>query len=204
MKITRCTHGHYFDADKFKACPICAQGAAAKAEHEQKTAALFYKDGPSGNAHHSTGGARQDRLTERYFETHKTGGRTIGIYRTRDVNPVAGWLVCRNGKSKGRFYAIYTGINTIGTAHSADIVLCSDKMCPEDHACIVFDDRNTAFYIQPKNGSVCVNGAPITGQQRLKTNDVLTLDDLTLDFIAYCTENRNWNNCHEENKNEKD
>lgn len=197
MKIVQCKNGHYYDADKFKSCPVCAQGKAGQEERERKTAALFYSGdtGKPGVIVTPHSGGEQDRRTERYFDKKTPGdnARTIGLYRIRNVNPPAGWLVCRSGECRGRFYTIYDGINTIGTSHNMDIVLQGEKVCQENHASLTYDGRNADFYICPKNGSVHINGQPVTGQNALHADDLIELGGLGLDFIPYCTKTRNWN-----------
>lgn len=208
MKIVQCKKcGKFYDAAKFKNCPICAEGKAGEEARERRTAALFYGGGiarPDMAVPQSSG--EQGRLTERYFDTHKPqpDGCTIGLYRTRNVNPVAGWLVCCAGGCRGRFYTIYSGKNEVGTSRSMDVVLSGENVCAENHACIIFDDRNIDFYIKPQNGSVSVNGAPVIGQCALQPNDRIKLGGMTFDFIPYCTKSRNWNTPENQPQDEKE
>lgn len=196
MKIVQCKKcGKFYDAAKYKSCPVCAQGKAVQAEQDRKTEALFYnRSAPHLRTQHQSAG-QQDRLTERYFDREKARQeeRTIGVYRIKQTNPVAGWLVCTNGENRGRFYAIYTGRNTIGTSRRMDIVLVGKTICEDNHACVTYDDRHAEFYIQPQNGSLYVNGEPVPASCQLQTNDTIQLGDIALDFIAYCTKERNWN-----------
>lgn len=183
-------HGHYFDSEKYKECPICKAGNDILIENEKRTQALFYTDNNS---------AKSDIRTERYFEKSNQEGHTIGVYRIQKVNPVAAWIVCRKGSCRGKFFAIYTGKNTIGTSRKMDIVLNGKEICEEEHACIVYDYRNVVFYITGLNGTIQINQKDTIGWNELHPNDSITIGDLVFDFIPYCNKERNWNENSEKN-----
>lgn len=190
MKILKCSHGHYFDSEKFKECPVCAAGDDKLINDEKQTKALFY----------TNSAINKDRLkTKGYFENNDQEGRTIGIYRIQKVNPVAGWIVCLNGPCRGKFFAIYTGKNYIGSSRKMDIVINSKEISEENHACIIYDYKNIAFYITELNGRVQLNQNNIVGWNELHTNDSIIMGDLVFDFIPYCNKERNWNESTEKN-----
>lgn len=184
MKITKCANGHYFDLEKFKECPVCKAGNDILIKNEERTQALFYTDKRP---------VKDQIRTEGYFERSDKDGRTIGVYRTQKENPIAAWIVCRNGSSRGKFFAIYTGKNSIGKSRSMDIVIAGKDVCEENHACIVYDYRNIEFYITGINGKIQLNQQDIIGWNKLHSNDSFIIGDLVFDFIPYCNKERNWN-----------
>ena len=84
----------------------------------------------------------------------------------RAVPPVAGWLVCIEGASKGTDYRIHSEYNYIGRSTSMDICIKGDPtISRENHAIIAYDPIDRLFYFAPSGGGsiVRLNGRAVLG-----------------------------------------
>lgn len=111
------------------------------------------------------------------------------------VRPVTGWLVCIDGKEKGKDYRLHADINYIGRSKTNDVVLGSDPtVSRERHAMLAYDNRGKMFFFAPANGSSLVrqNGRPVLSTVELKSGDRLEIGEGTYLFVPLCGENFEW------------
>ncbi|MEW5725256.1 MAG: FHA domain-containing protein, partial [Thermodesulfobacteriota bacterium] len=123
-------------------------------------------------------------------------GHTISMAKkTLGIEPVVGWLVCTDGKQKGRDYRLRAGSNLIGRSPAPNqIVIDGDEaISREGHAEIVYDFVDNIFYlIRGKNPAVRLNGKMVLEPMELKSHDVVQLGETVFLFIPLCTENFKW------------
>ena len=111
--MTRCSHGHFYDASKHSSCPYCGAGT----DIEGKTRRV-----PSSPAAQQPKAAPPPPASD--------PGVTRAVYRetATGISPVVGWLVCVAGPDRGRDYRIHGEKNFIGRGSSMDIVIAGDGL----------------------------------------------------------------------------
>lgn len=63
----------------------------------------------------------------------------------------------------------------------------------QNQAAIVFDDKKTKFYLVNEQSSLTyLNGVHTAGSIEIKTGDKISMGNTELIFIAFCTEERKW------------
>lgn len=121
--------------------------------------------------------------------------KTRGRYTTETAEPVVGWLVCIQGESQGESFKLYDGKNSIGRMRTNKVCLADENsVSREKHAIVIFDAKNTAFYLQPGDGDkiTYLNDSPVFVPQQLKEFDKIQLGDCELLFIPLCSERFKW------------
>lgn len=186
--VIECVNGHFYDSEKYITCPHCTEMQLQKQEKimdNERTkieeyASLYVKE------------YYKDKMSE--DQEYKT----VGIYEESKKNTfenfVRGWLVCTEGPMKGNDYRIHYGFNRIGRDHTNDIILENDfRISKEEHCCIVYEEKKNIFYIVPKeNGIVIFNGQILKESKIIGTGDIILLGDSTLEFIAFCSNDKKW------------
>lgn len=179
MAINKCENGHYYDSEKYDICPHCGKKDVATpasgdvvVESKQERIAL--------------GGSRPDSGEE----------KTIGLFvKSKGADPVVGWLVCVAGKERGRDYRIFSGRNFVGRSAKMQIYIPDDpEVSRENHCSIVYEPIKKEFLIAPGTGTgTFLNGERLDSAKKLKNGDKIEIGGITLDFVPYCGEGRNWN-----------
>lgn len=128
--------------------------------------------------------------------------KTVAVIRKRvhndddvGINPVTGWLVCIQGREKGRDYRIYSGNNFLGRSDVMDICIRGDDtISREKHACVSYDDKKNRFYIYQgdSRGLVYVNNEAVFIPQLLNPYDVIEVGKTKLLFVPFCTDKFIW------------
>lgn len=121
--------------------------------------------------------------------------KTTGRYTTESAEPVVGWLVCIQGESQGLSFEIYEGKNSIGRMRTNKVCLADENsVSREKHAIIIFDAKNTAFYIQSGESDkmTYLNNSPVLMPQQLHEFDKIQLGECELLFIPLCSERFKW------------
>lgn len=121
--------------------------------------------------------------------------RTIGFFSGAKGNDyVTGWLVCLEGPEKGRDYRLHHGFNRIGRSFNMDVQVIDDPaVTREGHCSVVYDDRQNQFSVIPSSGALTYyNGQLLTGPERLKIGDEISLGNSRFEFVPFCREGRIW------------
>lgn len=121
--------------------------------------------------------------------------RTIGFFSGAKGNDyVTGWLVCLEGPEKGRDYRLHHGFNRIGRSFEMDVQVIDDPaVTREGHCAVVYDDRQNQFSVVPTSGALTYyNGQLLTGPERLKSGDEISLGNSRFEFVPFCREGRVW------------
>ncbi len=131
------------------------------------------------------------------------GGATIrmpshsGAGKEENIAPVVGWLVCIDGKEKGKDYKIVAGGNTIGRIGgnvTPDIVLKDEQVSRGAHATLFYDPDDDNYVLQSGqvHGLTKVNGALLTGSITLNYHDKIKMGSSIFLFEPLCREGFSW------------
>ena len=204
MNLTRCSNGHYYDADTYASCPHCG-GAAV----ENKT--VSYDSGPTQSLadtvdldsfrNAEADSARNIPAAEPAGGFDLDDAKTISIYQnskvdTVQMSPIVGWLVCTKGKFYGQDFRLKSGRNFIGRGSDMDVCLAGASTVSRDrHATIIHEPRQNVFIAQPGESRELfyVNGNVVLTPVQLKKNDVLQIGNVQLMLIPCCDDAFNWN-----------
>lgn len=193
MEMRKCDRGHYYDASMHPECPYCNK----EGEDIGKTMAFG-----AGLTTGGTVGATQAMVSETtrpLFEAVSSGvddGRTVALIQTDiGIDPVVGWLICVEGKERGRDYRIHTDNNYIGRSEKMDICLRGDEtISRENQAVITYDALEKKYYLSPGDGRsiVRINNKAIFQTVPLEAYDRLVIGKTQLVFLPLCGEKFEW------------
>lgn len=205
MNLTKCSQGHFYDADKFNVCPHCTPDSE-KIPKTSPAGGINITDRPTeakqnGNFRDNThvlpddqdggstqGGGLRDAVDK--------AGVTIGIFMNeKGKGPVVGWLVCTEGKHYGEDFRLGVGKNFIGRGNNMDVVLANDNsVSREKHSIVVYEPNERIFIVQSGDSKELsyLNGQIILSPQLLKPYDKIKLGATTLMFVPLCGEAFSW------------
>lgn len=205
MNLARCNNGHFYDADKFTACPHCS--SATPPDDNNVTVSI---------------NTSQDMMTEKfdlgqtvtlseaaeggYSESRKLMDdddlKTVSFYQEQTgKEPVVGWLVAINGNHLGESFPLKSGRNFVGRSHNMDIVLDGDSgVSRERHAIIIYEPKNRIFYAQPGEARELfyVNDEVVLSNIIISTNSVFLIGNTKLKFVPFCTKEFAWEDVRKE------
>ncbi len=199
MEMKKCARGHYYDASIHAECPYCsnANGGGATLPLEG-----FGAGGDGSPTMPLTGAAgsgddgKTMPLNSAINNSDPDEGRTVALIKEdKGIDPVVGWLVCVDGKEKGRDYRIHADNNFIGRSDRMDICIRGDETISRDnHAIISYDMQDNVFYFSPGDGRaiVRVNDKAIFQTLELKAHDRVTIGKTVCEFIPFCDEKFSW------------
>lgn len=191
MPIIKCSKGHFYDNAKYSLCPHCGIGMEDEDQktvrgpglinwgEDQKTVALRPEISAVGSA-----GIDLDE-----------DDKTIHVYEEKKgADRIVGWLVCIEGKEKGRDFRLHQGFNRMGRDYGMDIPVMEDKSLGREPVCaIVYEDRTNKFFAVQQQGNLAyLNGVVLEGAVELKTGDIIQAGNSRFEFIAFCREGRSW------------
>lgn len=179
MAVVQCANKHYYDNVKHSECPHCKKAMASGIDPlaENKTIAKI-----PGNMMGALGsfGDNDEK-------------KTIGVLRMKNINPIAGWLVCIDGENKGRSFEVHVGKNFVGRSMRMDINTNDESISRDNHFTIIYEPNESVFYLQPGNGLTYHNGKLLSEAGQLKENDKVKAGKSEYVFVPYCKEGRGWN-----------
>ncbi|MBI4906008.1 MAG: FHA domain-containing protein [Acidobacteria bacterium] len=188
--MVRCAEGHFYDPGKHSSCPWCAKpldvGGSAAESSESKTRPVQQ---PPAVAEAPTPPASPATPAAAPGATKRVAPKELGI------DPVVGWLVCIDGKDKGRDFRIHTERNFLGRSANQDICITGDDtISREKHAILSFDPKKNEFWIQPgeSSGLLYINGDAVYVPARLKDRDTIEVGQTRLAFLSFVNENFQW------------
>lgn len=193
MEMRKCERGHYYDASVHGSCPYCN-----REEDAEKTMAMGVTMPGSTTAVQMNGTtmAEQMPLMRSMVTAAVDEGKTVAIFQTEQgVDPAVGWLVCLDGKEKGRDYRIHSDNNFIGRSEKMDICIKNDDtISRENQAVITYDSSERKFYFSPGDGRsiVRLNGKAIFQTAELRNYDRVIIGKTELIFISLCGETFAW------------
>lgn len=216
MEMRKCVNGHYYDASVNSVCPYCsggtnagktmALGAAPSASGmpmmydsgDSKTLPMGYNAQPQfASAAPSVNDDERTVATPSFTPSADDDkGRTVAVvHKNMGIDPVVGWLVCVDGKEKGRDYRIHSDNNYIGRSEKMDICVRGDEtISRENHATISYDSVDKIFYFSPGDGRNIVrhNGKAIFQTVELAAFDKVIVGKTELIFMPLCGKQFDW------------
>ena len=199
MEMRLCPNNHYYDKSIHANCPHCGENADnigktvpsdAYNSGIGKTVPVFQEPAPAQAA--GTGW----RSNAAWSGTVADDGRTrANINNELGLDPVVGWLVCIEGKEKGRDYRIHADNNFIGRDSAMDIAILNDNaISRSNHAIISYDTRDKAYYFAQGGGRgiVRVNDKATLSTVQLAAYDRIEIGDTKLVFVPLCGEDFDW------------
>lgn len=179
MAVIQCKHNHYYDDAKFDECPHCLRLSQGETDTEGATVSMDTSEDVTQGL---------NNLIGKYSEE-----KTVGLYAKKGFSPIAGWLVCIEGKERGRDYRISSGRNFAGRALNMDIVLCDDpRISREKHFSIAYDPHSVSFAIIAGQSDTYINGERVTEPVTMKDGDIIEVGETKLVFVPYCKKERTW------------
>jgi len=181
VALERCNSGHLFDPSKHTTCPHCGvPGLEINIKQGAKRAADEARTQPK----------------DQPADTEAESGPTTPYFQERiGIDPVVGWLVCKDGPSRGMDYRIRSENNTVGRAENMDICISGDDLISrERHTVITFDPQQNTFHLSPAEGRslVFLNSKAVLTPQELKPYDEIMLGATKLRFIPFCGDKFKW------------
>lgn len=176
--MKQCDNGHFYDEQRFAACPYCQEGGAVG---KTVASAPIGKTVAAAPGH---GVPEADR------------GKTVGIIQKEiGMNPAVGFLVCIAGPHRGEDFKICAGRNFIGRAASMDVTLADDDtVSRENHAIVTYDVKHNTFSVAPGQGrgiTYC-NDEQVETSKPLGAYDVIEIGKSQLIFLPLCGEKFRW------------
>lgn len=188
VNMIRCPGGHHYDPSLHSSCPYCGVPDL----NISPTQPIKINAPGSEDVTVAAGAPRKGRNAA----ADKGEGVTVGYYQGKiGLDPVVGWLVCIEGKDRGRDYRLHSERNFIGRSEAMDVCVRGDEtISRENHAIISFNPRNNAFKLQPGDGRglVYLDGVDIDVPTVLKPFDRIELGQSKFMFIPMCGENFQW------------
>jgi len=184
MNMKQCTQGgHFYDASIHSECPYCNTSTAGATMPLNMGQAI--PPSQSGEIGRTVAQGNVGDI-----------GRTVAIIKEElGIDPVVGWLICLEGKEKGRDYRIHTDNNYIGRGENMDICIRGDDtISRENHAVISFDPREKVFYFTPGDGRsiVRLNDKGVFSTIELNIYDIIEIGKTKLIFMPLCGEKFEW------------
>ena len=191
MAIVRCPNGHKYDSDFNSSCPYCAVSGDSSGWDDIGLSSEFDDPGPIWNDNtqsiHDDFDPNGPGVTEPYWNKAEYSSQ-----------PVVGWLVCIEGKDKGKDFCLHGAKSSIGRHQSSSVVLSDTRISREGFpALIVYDDRKThRFYLASgdaaSHNNVELNGNMLLGQSELNPYDEIRIENTVLVFIPFCGDDFYW------------
>lgn len=182
-----CPNGHYFDSERYIACPYCKAGnlgeTKAFGENDDIPSTEGLERVSSNSANHNKNANNADDDV------------TVGLDRIRGTKivPVVGWLVCTEGNDKGKDFRLHAGNNFVGRSSDRDVYL-HDQSISRKHFSVSYDQRKDRWFISMGEGKeiIYVNDEPIGSMTSLKKGDLIEVANTKLVFIPLEQEYVKW------------
>ena len=193
MQMKQCPNGHFYDQSRTSQCPYCSSESA----NINVAKPLFSQQEPVNVG--ATVPLKQEPMNHTMSVNLSPGDENertqVLIKKEIGIDPVVGWLICIEGKEKGRDYRIHSDNNFIGRAEKMDVCIRGDDtISRENHAVISYDSRSKQYYFSPGDGRsiVRVNDNAVFCTIKISAYDKIELGSTKLIFLPLCGEAFNW------------
>ena len=181
MAMQRCQQGHYFDPEKYSACPACGvDGLEIVSTKAKRSSAATPMPSTQSKGH----------------SNQAEDMPTVGVvHKQLGIDPVVGWLVCIDGPQRGRDYRIHSERNLIGRSPDMDICITGDEtISRHTHAIVSFEPKRATFRLSAGDGRglVYLNGEVVESPTKLIAYNIIELGQTRLMFIPFCGEQFHW------------
>lgn len=217
MAITKCGNGHIYDSDIYAACPYCNNrtngisfntGATESINTDGSDIKMGGTVLQSGNATVGLGindisitgldptVPGDDILPDDRKGRHgiQMGKTVIADMNTEGIVPVVGWIVCIEGKMRGKSYKLCSKQNSIGRSVKSDAYIEGDSTISNHQANISYDKRHNTFTLVPKTetNTMYLNDEAVYESVRLKAYDLIEMGNSKFLFVPFCGERFKW------------
>ena len=186
MEMRKCMSGHYYDVSVHAECPYCNNNTSVG-----KTMALGVPAPVMSETSRT-----QSAMTNSAIMSSGGDGKTVALFQTEQgVDPVVGWLVCLNGKEKGRDYRIHSDNNYIGRSERMDVCIKGDDtISRENQAILTYDSKAKKYYLSPGEGRsiLRLNDEAIFQTTEIKAYDKIVVGQTELLFVVLCGDTFSW------------
>jgi hypothetical protein len=199
MEMKQCANGHYFDVSKNVGCPYC------NSTGESGVTRPLSNDFTQGNSNAESAFPKTMPIGKNVEQTpipnttpvnNPDTNKTVGLnLNEQGIDPVRGWLVCIEGKKKGRDYSIHSEKNFIGRLKSNDISIDFDEAITRDgHAIVTYDIKKNKFWFQSGDGksNVYLNDDIVLVPVELTPYDIILMGSTKLMFVPFCNDKFVW------------
>ncbi len=121
-------------------------------------------------------------------------------------DPVVGWLVCTAGKYLGQSFPLKSGRNFVGRSQQMDVCLEGEASVSRDrHAVIIYEPRGRMFLAQPGDSRELfyLNDKVVLDNEKLAPYDRLSVGNVELLLIPFCTEKFAWEDLEKKGEDKK-
>lgn len=195
MNMKQCINGHFYDMDKTEYCPYCSDqtmGITRPLNHIPVT-------GHQPNANHFPSTVP---LQEDYFP------KTVGLSSNEQISvtlplnmgangivPILSWLVCIDGKKRGKDYSIHTDRCYIGRLPSNDICLdFEETLSRESQILLLYNNQKKEFWLDQTHckNNIYINHDLLFQPTRLNSKDMIGIGSTQFVFIPFCDSKFSW------------
>ena len=181
MAIVQCENNHYFDNVKFKECPHCK-----RAEIRGEDPAKFIENITVAKIKDFSD------LKTKQKEVDVNSATVPKLNLGKNINPVAGWMVCVAGENCGRSFEIHIGKNYVGRSMKMDISTNDEQISRENHFSVIYEPKSNGFFVMEGNGITYLNETMLSGAVNLNEGDEIEAGSSRYVFVPYCKEGRVW------------
>lgn len=202
----KCPNGHFFDMQKFRFCPHC--GSLPEQFQSQVQTPPPPPPPPLAPYMPVQPVYQQPYMPQTaYQQTYmpqQAPAAPAPVAADKNSKLTAGWLVCVDGKAKGRSFPIRETKNYIGSSAEMDIVLDDAAVSAEKHAVIAYDPRQKVFAAIPGDSRELyyVNDKAVFSAVELSENDVIEIGGTKLVFVKLCGNDFSWDTFTEKGSDE--
>lgn len=209
MAAIECGRGHLYDPDIYASCPYC-NSAQPVINFGGVPVGDAGKTAPIGGGAPFVPGQEQAVVNDgktmppKGYQTQRKvdeENKTLGFMQEKlGLDPVVGWLVCIEGKEKGKDYKLRGQINTIGRSEKMDVCIRGDKtISSENHARLSYSEKNNRFKLIPAESRniIYLNGEEVFAAEPLAAYDVIDFGETKLMFLPFCSERFTWSEAGE-------
>lgn len=198
MEMRKCPSGHYYDASVHQNCPYCSNNAGGGMTLPLDgidvigggSATLPLADNGADDSGHTVS------LDHAINHADSSEGRTVALIKEEQgIDPIVGWIICVEGKEKGRDYRIHADNNFIGRSDRMDICIRGDETVSRDnHAIISYDTVDNTYYFSPGDGRAIVrlNDKALFQTAEINAYDKITIGKSSFIFVPLCNANFQW------------
>jgi len=114
----------------------------------------------------------------------------------QDGRLVTGWLVVVKGPGKGKFAALYDGMNSIGRGEdqASPLNFGDESISRSEYAFVTYDYVDRKFYLNHggKSNIVRINGRPVLQPIEVQNGDLIEIGATTCRMTQFCGPDFDW------------
>ena len=114
----------------------------------------------------------------------------------QDERVVTGWLVVVKGPGRGKFAALFDGMNSIGRGddQASPLNFGDESISRSEHAFVTYDYVDRKFYLNHggKSNIVRLNGRPVLQPIEIANGDLIEIGATTCRMTQFCGSDFDW------------